>query len=229
MKIINSCLVILVLVLFTFLLCFGFTRDAKRRIIVRKRATEGGALSCTEYYSATVTPDLEFDIGRWNGEEFDGTVIVPSHTIGVCAIDVHVGSTSSLSATRFYFCDLHKLDANIESTTRLGQSNTINAGDLVQNTWISANAGLFEFASAITLYPGNTYGALFPPDTDGNLTDDPEIVHGTNYFTIDYDNEAGQDSNQWGRCRLLYSATGLPNNVGDDKDDLLQLRILTEQ
>ena len=189
----------LFLILCALVLCSssyaGNIKDIKK-VIARKNA----APACdTAIYSATTTADTNFtssynvDESSWSGFKY-----TPAATQHVCAVDFYIRLKNGT------WTDIeHEIYLSIYTLTgttlnaEIGRSASVLGKNFATTTWTSANAGLFEFSSAVALTGAVQYGFGLFRDSDSDPEDAPE-TNETHYFRLGYDSASDRDGIQGG-------------------------------
>lgn len=189
------------------------------------------ASSCQELYAPSFTADLNAaQFGAYNAQEFSGWIYQPAFNQSLCSVDVYVrGKTGS--PTGILYLAVYEVDGSNQLATLVGISSGISASSGVAGTWISANAGMFNFDPAVTLTSGTKYGFGIFRDTDGNLNDDPE-TDSVNFLSIGADNENSGDTILWGIYKWSYGVGTLPfviQTFDAEDDPLIKINTLQEQ
>lgn len=187
------------------------------------------ATSCTELYDASLvaTQDQPVYIGSVASADFYGLLWTPADDAVVCKIDAYVRAISgTLTSSHDYYARIYSVNAGTNVTTGVVATSAVVPGEsMVATTWISANAGAFEFLSPPTLSADTKYAIVFFIDRDGNLDDNPENDT-ANYPHFGYDDEnngdgVGDGTYQSGRIYYDYNDIGSAVTNLDAEDDIL--------
>lgn len=206
----------LLLILIFSLFLAPFTAEAISPVFLH---LIGSGTVCTETYAPSLTADAYTPISRYANIHFTGFLYTPTSNVEVCALDIYIESIGGNVTSKGYYAQIWTIDGSNQLNTLLGTSNRVLGTSIVATTWISANAGLFQFSSAISLTGSTTYGVVVFVDTDSDPNDVPEI-DGTNYINWGRDTGNDGDSIQNGECRWTHTdptphvVYGL--TVGDD-------------
>lgn len=187
------------------------------------------ASSCQEWYAPSLTADFTAPaIGAYNGQEFVGPIFQPASNISLCAVDFYIrGKTGTPSGT--LYLRVFTLDESNRPLTVVGTSIGISASSAAAGSWLSSNAGVFSFDTALTLTSGTKYGFGIFRDTDSNLTDDPETDN-ANYLSLGTSNDTNTDNVLWGRYAWSYGTGTFPYAVPDsDAADDILIKVHTMQ
>ena len=203
--------------------------------------TDGGAAAteCAELYAPSLTADADAYIGNLSDAAYYGLLFTADENADVCAIDAYVRGvkisgtayytavaqgTNRLTSAYDYYARIYSVNQTTDVTTGvIATSNVVAGEEMIAATWLSENAGMFEFASPQTLTADTKYAIVFFVDRDGTLTDAPEIDSANSpYFGFDNEN-AGDSSGDHQPGRIYYSHTDIGSAVGnlDEEDDLL--------
>lgn len=181
---------------------------------------------CTETYAPSLTGDAYLSVSRFSAIEYTGFLYTPASNVDVCALDIYVWSLAGDPTSKGFYAQIWEIgdgdpDPANSLVTNLGTSVRLLGTNLAATTWISANIGLFEWASPVSLIGSTTYAVIVFVDTDSNPNDAPEY-DGTNYITWRFDNENNGDAIQAGGFHWTYtSPTPHVVNVSDLEDDML--------
>ena len=191
----------LFLILCALVLCSssyaGNIKDIKK-VLARKNAPCGTAI-----YSATTTADTNFtssydvDTSSWSGFKY-----TPAATQHVCAVDFYIRLKNGtwIDGESQIEDEIYLSIYTLTGTTlnaEIGRSASVLGKNFATTTWTSANAGLFEFSSAVALTGAVQYGFGLFRDSDSDPEDAPEI-NATHYFRLGYDSASDRDGIQGG-------------------------------
>jgi hypothetical protein len=205
-----------ILILILAFCCFGFGQSPHLKVLAKKSV-------CAEDYAPSLTADVGRDIGATNTREFNGFIYTPATNKCVCYVDVYIKNESGDPTGINYHLSIHTIDGSSQLESPLGVSSAIAGADINGQaaTWISANAGTFDFSTCVSLTASTSYAFAIFPDQDSNLTDDPEI-DGTNYWQLGLVDENNGSLIHSGRYTWSYTDP-LPHVVQstDAEDDIL--------
>jgi hypothetical protein len=191
--------------------------------------TLASPLTCQVDYAPSMTVDQNLTIGATAWVDFAGFLYTPTANKSVCAIDMYI---KAIDGTMPDGMNIHwrifAIDANRRADSVLGTSVAVAADLMVVSTWTSANAGLFTFDTDVELTSGTQYAFCAFVDTDGNLTDDPEIDV-TNKVSAGYDNGSSVDTIGGGRISYTYGESFPYVIYGEDSTDDVLIKIYTKQ
>lgn len=185
--------------------------------------SDGGAVatSCTSLYDmSALTSDDNAWISRTDETAFHGFVWTPDDNALVCSIDVYVyGVAGTLTSSHDYYARIYEVNQTTHVVTgTVGTSNVVPGEDIVSGTWVSANAGTFDFATPASLTADTKYVIAFFLDRDGNQSDAPE-VDATNRWSAGIDNENdGDSSGDHQDGRVAYSYNDISGSIAPDED-----------
>jgi hypothetical protein len=182
---------------------------------------------CTETYAPAWTSDSERAIGQASSVDYYGLIYTPTSNEDVCAIDLYIeGIDGTLSSAHDYYISIFTING-ADCQALLGTSVKIDGDAMVADTWTSANAGLFTFATPVSLTASTSYIIGAWVDQDGNLTDNPEH-DATNHPEFGDDNNNNGDAITGGRIYCSWDAA-IPyvGTLSDANDDPL-FRIHTQ-
>lgn len=188
---------------------------------------------CAQNYFSNVTVDDDLHIANTSTAHYVGTVYVPPLNECICAVDIYVsGVTGTLTSSFDFYMQVYTVDGNddLASLVSNGTSAAIQGELLSASTWISANAGRFEFSPAVSLTGSTEYALVVVLDTEGDgVADEPSysVPDNTNYFDWGYDNGASSDSVLGGRGRWLWDSSIPYADQSTDAGDDVQIKVYT--
>jgi len=214
-------------IILIILLILPISGSAKMSDMMHMMAAAGGSTVCSEDYAPSLTQDGSRDVCVYNNQEFNGFIYTPATDKCVCYVDLYlVSETGDLSAVSInYHVQIWTLGVSNVLSSLLGSSDAVASADLHGHpaNWIGTTLGDgkgFPFSSCVSLSASTSYGFAIIPDTDADLTDDPE-VDGTNYFSIGLDNENDGGLIHSGRVTWKYNSGTRDVNSTDPEDDIL--------
>jgi len=211
-----------------FMAVLTFVSYSSAVIIIRTAPPTGAPPSCSLSYDGGWTADTERPFGSASAVDFYGIIYTPTSDEDVCAIDIYIYNINEDLTDKYYRAVILTWNATGPTCdTWLGHSDQVSGDDFVAGTWTSANAGLFEFSSAVSLTGSNTYLIGIYADTDGTPDDDPEhdLV---NYASFGDDNNNNGDSITGGRAYCAWDSSIPYGGVMVDENDDILFRVHTE-
>lgn len=190
--------------------------------------------NCTLAYFSDVTVDENLRIANTTTAHYVGTVYTPAATQCICQVDVYVSDLQGTLTSSFdFYMQIYTVDGNddLAALVSNGTSGIVPGESIVDDTWISANAGNFTFATAPSLTGSTEYALVIVLDTEGDgIADEPNysVPDDTNYFSIGYDNGAAGDAVLGGRGRWLWDSSIPYADQSTDADDDVQIKVYTE-
>ena len=185
---------------------------------------------CSESYFSDVTPDTAWSVGQSADRHYVGTVYTPAADECVCAIDVYVyGIQGTLTTDHDYYAQIYEMTTTtLSSLVTNGTSNVVAGETLAASTWVSANAGKFEFSTCVSLTGSTAYAIVFALDTEGDGIADEPNLDGTNYWQLGHDDESNIDSVLGGTGKWTWdSSIPYAQIIADEQDDI-QIKVWTE-
>jgi hypothetical protein len=193
-------------------------------------STKPSSLTCTQLYAPSLTRDSNYGFGQYNSQEIVGTKYTPASNQTICQVKIYTGTGAGDRSDRDYYMGIWvlgtggDLDKLTDDMSGEGISDAFPGEDMSNNSWET-----FVFSTPVAVTSGTAYGLGIFPDTDSNLTDDPEVDSGK-YFSWGYDNENAGDAVLGGYVRWSYGAGSFPlATSGQDVEDDMLIEVWTMQ
>ena len=189
---------------------------------------------CTlAYFSDVAEIDSDTPIAEDGDDDYVGQQYIAPANQCVCAVDVYVNSVDgTLTADHDFYMQIFTLASdNITALVTNGTSAKITGESIAITSWLSENAGRFEFSPAVALTSGEDYALAITMDNDddGPAPAEPDY-DGTNFFNWGRDNSGdGGDTVADGVGRWAWQSGAVTYaSSWHDGTDIYQIKVYTE-